>query len=454
MKISSVIKLLFLFVVFYYVIMFINANQETSQVTFPWFVQDQSVALPMWGLLGICLAAGFIASALWMLGKTVVSYFSASGKLSRSMKQVEEKYFYGIEALSKGDTQSATVFFEEILAIDPDNFRTLIKFGELLRETGKHQRAISLHLQALNLSQNNVKVLRELASDYSASGDPEKAKEMLKRIIEISPKGNNAIYRQLRDMLIEEGEWEEALALNGKLIPLVAHNGRRKEELELMSGLEFEVAMRHLEAGHNDAAVKMLRGILQRDPTFLPAHLYLGEALLARGNEDAAVETWLEGYFKIKQPTLLARLEDFYIERDNPDKAIEIYHKAIAREEEDLLPKLLLGKLFYHLAMVDRAIAIFEEIDSEFEHAPVMFYFMAKIQARKGEHEAAFETLRALIRSSGLLQTEFICNNCCATYGSYQPRCDNCGHWNTIQLNVQKEQSLGDLQVASRPVYV
>jgi lipopolysaccharide biosynthesis regulator YciM len=53
------------------------------------------------------------------------------------MKKVEEKYYYGIEALSKGDDEAAGLFFEEILNIDPDNFRTLVKYGELLRKTGK-----------------------------------------------------------------------------------------------------------------------------------------------------------------------------------------------------------------------------------------------------------------------------------------------------------------------------
>ena len=453
MKISSVIKLVILFAVFYYLIMFINANQEAKSVNFPWFGGDAAVSSPMWGVMGVCLAIGFIASALWMLGKTVVSYFSPTGKLSRSMKQVEEKYYYGIEALSKGDHQSAGVFFEEILVIDPDNFRTLIKFGELLRETGQHQRAISIHQQALTLSQNNVKVLHELAKDYKESGNAAKAKEMLKRIIDISPKGNNAIYRQLRDMLVEEGSWEQALEVHRKLIPLVSHNGRRRDETALLSGLEYEVAMERLSAGNTDSAIQMFKTILGRDPNFLPAHVDLGEALLQQSKNEEAVETWLQGYDEIKSPVLLVRLENYYLDNDDPEKAIEIYHKVIGKDEENLLPKLLLGKLFYHLAMMDRAMAIFEEIGSEFEYAPVMQYFMGKIRSRKGNHESAFETLRTLVRASGLLQTEFICTSCGTTSDAYQPRCSHCGSWNTIRLNVQKGQSLNDMEVASRPVY-
>lgn len=453
MKISSVIKIAILFAVFYYVIMFINTNQFAHKVYFPWFGTNLVVAGPLWSIVGISLAIGFLASAFWMLGKTVATYFSPSGKLTRSMKKVEEKYYYGIEALSKGDDQSAVVFFEEILTIDPDNFRTLIKYGELLRETDKHQRAISLHQHALSLSENNVKVLHELAVDYKKAGDIAKAKEMLERIIEISPKGNNAIYRELRDILVAEAKWERALEIQRKLVPLVVHNGRREAEYQLLSGLEYEVAMRRKEAGDLDEATDILKGILKRNPSFLPAQLELGACMLSQGAEEEAVEIWLNGYYESKIPVLLGRLEEHFLDSDNPNKAIEMYHKVIAKEEEDLLPKLLLGKLFYRLEMVDRAIAIFEEIDSEFEFAPVMSYFMGKIQARKGENENAVETFRTLIRATGILEAEFICTNCEATYRAYQARCSSCRKWDTIRLNVRKGKSLSEMDVASRPVY-
>ncbi len=450
MKISSVIKLAILFAVFYYLITFINLNQASGEIRFPWI---GTASVPLWITVGVCLAAGFLASALWMMAKAVVAFFSPSGKLSRSMKRVEEKYYYGIEAISKGDTMSAAVFFEEILAIDPDNFRTLIKFGELLRNTGKHQRGISLHQQALSLSQNNVKVLHELAIDYRAAADSAKAKEMLEKIIEISPKGNNAIYRELRDMLIEERDWNRALALQRDLIPLVSHSERRQEEAALLSGLEYEVAMLKKEGGELQAAASILEGIIGRDLAFRPAHLKLGECYLEQGSEEKAVQAWLSGYEATQAPILLGWLENYFLDSGEPDKAIEMYHKVISEEEEGLLARLLLGKLFYRLEMIDRAIAIFEEIDSEFEYAPVMLYFMGKIQSRKGESEQAAETFRTLIRSSGILEAEFICTACGATYSSYQTRCSGCGRWNTVQLNVKKGQSISDMQVSSRPVY-
>jgi tetratricopeptide (TPR) repeat protein len=116
---------------------------------------------------------------------------------------------------------------------------------------------------------------------------------------------------------------------------------------------------------------------------------------------------------------LLSRLEKFFLNIEMPDKAIETYNNAINAHEDAILPKLLLGKLFYSLEMVDRAIRIFEEIDSEFEYAPVLFYFMGKIQMRKGQDSEAAETFKEVLRTSGILDAEYKCSNCGKEYSEY-----------------------------------
>lgn len=453
MKVTSIIKLIILFAIFYYIITFINANQKLQTVYFPWIGEPLGIAGPGWSIIGICLALGFLISAIWMLSKTVVSFFSRSGRLSRSMKKVEEKYYYGIEALSKGDKKAAGIFFEEILTIDPENFRTLIKYGELQREMGNYQRAVSLHLQALNLSQNNVKVLHELSLDYLAASDLTKAREVLEKIIEISPKGNLAVHRQLRDLLISEKEWEKALHVQGTILSLVSDSSERVREHNLHCGIEYRHAMSFKNKGQFQQAAEIFEGVIEKSPSFLPAHLELGESYLRQELDEKAIVTWKKGFEVTQSPVLLSRLEEYYLSIEKPDKAIETYSKVIARASEDLLPRLLLGKLFYRLEMLDRALTLFEEIDSEFEYAPVMFYFMGKIQARRGDMKDAAETFRNVIRSSGLLEAEFICENCRTTFNEYNPQCDNCGEWNRISLNVQKGKTLQELEVSSRPIY-
>lgn len=453
MKVTSIIKIVILFAIFYYIITFINANQESQTIYFPWIGEPLGIGGPGWSIIGICLAIGFLTSAFWMLSKTVVSFFSRSGRLSRSMKKVEEKYYYGIEALSKGDKKAAGVFFEEILTIDPENFRTLIKYGELHREMGNVQRAISLHQQALSLSHNNVKVLHELSLDYLSASELTKAREVLEKIIEISPKGNLAVHRQLRDLLIAEQDWEKALHVQDTILAQVSDSSEKLREQNLHCGIEYRHAGSFKDKGKFQQAAEIYEGIVAKTPTFLPAHLELGECYLSQNDDEKAIMIWKQGFEVTQSPVLLSRLEDYYLGIEKPDKAIETYSKVMAKSSEDLLPRLLLGKLFYRLEMLDRALAIFEEIDSEFEYAPVMFYFMGKIQARRGDMKEAAETFRNVIRSSGLLEAEFICDNCRTTFNEYIPQCSNCGEWNRINLNVQKGKTIQEMEVSTRPMY-
>lgn len=453
MKVTSIIKLIILFALFYYVITFIQVNQQDNTVKFPWIGDPVSLDGPAWAVLGGALAIGFLASALWLLVKTVIAFFSPTGRLSRSMKKVEEKYYYGIEALSKGDQEAAGIFFEEILAIDPDNFRTLIKYGELLRREGKSQRAISLHNQALSLSQNNVKVLHELSLDYMKSGDIDRAKEMLRKINEISPKGNIAIHRQLRDLLVDEKSWDEALKVQKNILDQVSDTNEKKDETDMLCGIEYENAMMMKNKESYQSAIELLKGIINRDKNFLPAHLELGECYLILNEDEKAVANWMKGYEITSSPVLLSRIENYYIGIDKPDKAIETYNEVIRENQENVLSKLLLGKLFYRLEMLDRAIEIFEEIDSEFEYAPVMFYFMGKIQARKGNFKESSEIFKNILRTSGMLEAEYKCSETGDTFETYVSYSPGCKKWNTVTLNVKKGKSLSELQVAARPIY-
>jgi lipopolysaccharide biosynthesis regulator YciM len=366
---------------------------------------------------------------------------------------VEEKYYYGIEALSKGDAETAGVFFEEILTLDPQNFRTLVKYGELLRESGNSQRAISMHQQALDLSQNNVKVLHELSLDYLKAGNPAKAKEMLEQIIEISPKGNVYIHKELRNLLVEEKNWPEALKVQRQIMGLV--NGKAEKELQLnyLNGIEYENALLLKNQEKYQGAIERLEGIIDRDDKFLPAHLLLGECYLLQNNDKEAIATWRNAFDLTDSPVCLARLENYYLENDSPDKAIEMYNNVIFEYQDRLLPRFLLGKLFYRLEMLDRAMEIFNEIDSEFEHAPALFYFKGKIHARKGDHKEAAESFRRIIQSSGILEAEYVCTVTGDTFTHYVPYSPKARMWNTVKLNVEKGKSLSELHLAARPIY-
>lgn len=454
MKISSVLKIILLFLVFYYVVMFIQANFQTGSVNFPYFTDTLEVEAPSWAILGIAVAVGFLGSAIWMLVKTVASFFSASGRLQRSMKKVEEKYYYGIEALSKGDTETAGVFFEEILALDPQNFRALVKYGELLRGAGNSQRAISLHQQALALSQNNVKVLHELSLDFLKAGNAAKAREMLEQIIEISPKGNVFIHRELRNLLMEEKNWSEALKVQRQIMGLVKKQADKELEANYLSGLEYEHAIELQNSGSVQAGIDLLVGILARDARFLPAHLALGESYLLLEKDDKAVDTWLNGFEETASPICLSELEHYYLENDSPEKAIEMYNTVCSRHQEKLMPRFMLGRLFYRLEMLDRAMDIFNEIGNEFDHAPALYYFIGKIQARKGNYKEATDSFRRIIRGSGILDARYVCTVTGDTFENYMPYSPKARMWNTVEIYVEKGKPSGGDGPATRPVYM
>jgi lipopolysaccharide biosynthesis regulator YciM len=88
-----------------------------------------------------------------------------------------------------------------------------------------------------------VKILHELSLDYMAAGDNSRAREMLEKIIEISPKGNIGIHRQLRDILVAEKDWVNTLRVQRNIIAMVSDPKEKKQENQLLYGLEYEEAL-------------------------------------------------------------------------------------------------------------------------------------------------------------------------------------------------------------------
>jgi Flp pilus assembly protein TadD len=69
----------------------------------------------------------------------------------------------------------------------------------------------------------------------------------------------------------------------------------RKQRLEEMlaedpgdSFLRYGLAMEHISAGANEEGVQHLQELLRRDPSYVPAYLQAGQALLRLGSDDEA----------------------------------------------------------------------------------------------------------------------------------------------------------------------
>lgn len=258
-------------------------------------------------------------------------------------------------------------------------------------------------------------------------------------------------------MALFHADWDAAHRIQEGIaamqLDLVGSDGAAREEA-VHRGLDFERGVELLDGERYEESAAIFERILAATPDFKPAHIMLGESLAASGDPMAALSVWRQAWQVTGSPVFLQRIEDHFIEREEPMEAIETLHGIISEADNDLLPRLFLGKLYARLEMHDEALRILGSIRDRVHESPTLLYLMGRLHERRGEKTQAGQAFRSSLELSRLAADLFRCTSCSASYGQWQARCNSCGEWDAIDLHYDVEPVEGDdTALRERPVW-
>lgn len=372
---------------------------------------------------------------------------------SRTSEAIEEEYGRGLSAVLEGRDDEALKHFRAVLERDSRHFNTLLKLGEVMRAQEHFDDAIEYHRKAHHLKDDDPRPLYALVEDYEAKGDLEHARNVLGRIIGLRRDSLSA-WRKLRWLHIKERNWPKALSAQHRVEKLLnSLDPRDRAEARFGLGIRYELAGDLLAAGRPKDATQALRKLIRDDPRFIPAHVRLGEALLAQGLANEGVDAWYQGFETTGSPIFLTKLEDHFLQQEQPLAAIEALKRCVARARKDTLPRFYLGKLFFRLEMLDDALAVLQSLDGRASYAPTLHYLLGRIHERRRNHRDAATEYRKVIKEMELVQLDYICRACKHSRSEWAARCTSCNEWNTIEVDFREEIALEDLGLAPAPVY-
>ena len=368
-------------------------------------------------------------------------------KEGRKLEEIEEEYSRGLVAVLDGRTREALAHFRAVLERDSRHFNTLLKLGEVLRLDGRIAEAIEVHRKAHHIKEEDTRPLYELVEDHEAAGDMDRARAVLGKLVGIQ-KQSVTVWRRLRKLHIKERSWDKALEAH-KQVEKLGDDG----DVAVGLGIRFEIAAAHLEAGRHKDALSTLKKLLKAEPNFIPAHVKLGEVLRAQGQDAEAHRAWFRGFEATGSPIFLRALEEHYLQREEPLRAIEALKQCVAASSNDTLAKFYLGKLYFRLEMLDDALAVLSSLAGRASYAPSLHYLIGRIHERRRNPARAAEEYRRVIRETDLVQLEYACRSCGETIMEWSPRCPECGEWNTVEVNFREEISYEELGIAPAPIY-
>ena len=438
MRARTVLTILLVFGSVWFAVSTIRLNEALVTIQFAFF---QPIELELW----------MVMLAAFGVGAGVILFFDLAGgarrfardrrrrRASRAHAEVEDLYLAGLDAMVNGHYEKALNRFESVLAREPEDENALVKKGARLRTLGRYREAADTLERVSGAAPENLLALYSLSDVYLAAGADERAKLTLERIIHLGPETTVSAHRKLRDLLLQQAKWQEANALQSRLVDMVTNKEERALEAAMANGILLGLGvskMSNVEAGDVEEAMLMFRSILENDERFIPAYVRLGEALASEDDTEQAVRTWRRGYEITGSTEPLTALQNFYLRAEQPEEAIAVWKQALVLADNEVPLRYCLGKLHYRLFMLDEALREFRLIEDRVSGLPALHLYIARILESKNDPSAALAKTKMLVTEVEELMMDYLCAACEWRAGEWIERCARCGCWGSIALHL------------------
>ncbi len=423
------------------------------------FQLGSQLSMPLYAVLLAVFLAGLLPPVTALLVSSLKQDLSQrrQRRRSREADSFDHRFRRAVDFHVDGQFGKASAALSSLLTERPEHFATMLRAGQVQRHQGKTEEALEIHRRASVLYPRSVALLYQLAEDYDATGDVQVADEIRNRILRDFPTHGLDVMRLRRDQCMASGKWDEAVRWHDKVSTLLGDAGDTsavERERTISQGLTYQSGVELLEKDRPDEAAAVFQGLLDQEPRFIPAGIMLGEAELLQDNEDAALDEWRRGFKRTGSPVYLQRMEDHYIEAEQPARAIETLRSLLGQAEDDLLVRFFLGRLYYRLEMHDEALKVLEAIGERLDVSPTYHFLLGRIRQRRNDQLGAVARYLTCLKRLGVSVASYVCQACGAESAEWQDRCEACGSWNSVELAFQEEQlKAEEIGVVTAPVW-
>ncbi|WP_338845062.1 lipopolysaccharide assembly protein LapB [Massilia sp. W12] len=385
----------------------------------------------LWWLLGIPLffSLGWIAARV-----DIRELLSESRSLPRG-------YFKGLNFLLNDEPDKAVDAFIEIVKLDPETTEMYFALGNLFRRRGETERAIRVHQNLLSRAdlpiEQNLQARYELGQDYLKAGLLDRAEETYKSLLDSQYEVQAR--RALLEIFQREKEWPRAIEA-ARALQESGAGGRQRE----IAQFYCELAQDALVHTHPDAALPLLEQALAVDRNNVRATILSGDALLAKGDVEAALLTWRRvEQQSVPHVALVAqRLMDGYRQVGRPQEGVNLLKACLAEASSiDLLEEVF--KAVLELDGVEAARQLLLE---ELRRTPTLLGLDKLLEARlidaNPEHVQELAMVKGLLHGYTQKLARYQCAHCGFKARQFYWQCPGCSEWDsypprrTEELNV------------------
>ena len=372
----------------------------------------------------------------WLL---VIPFFFGLGWISAriDIKQIISEstdfpaaYFRGLHYLITNQYDKATESLTEAVKADQNSIEIHFALGNLLRRTGKLDKAISLHIDLLENREMSVNqkesVQAELAQDYFNAGLFDRSEEILLSL-------SNDSYKKFKlntllEIYVKEREWEKAIKI--------------AEQLEKESGVSFrteishyycEIAISMILSKNQNQAKNFLTKALDSHKNCVRANILLGDIYENQGKLDEAISSWRK--IEYQKPEYLGLVTSKIINAFQSQNKVNEGLSIISRYYDLYKLKTLLNTLF-ETAIYNEGPKSAEKIArNELIQRPSLIALDQLFQAlaiSKNNQIDNIELIQQTIKNTIGDRRFYVCKSCGFKAKQFHWRCPACNSWESL----------------------
>ncbi len=364
---------------------------------------------------------------------------------SRKRKKEEalrEELNRGMEYFLRGDLQKAKNHFLEILKSDPLQIDLYLRLSEIALKEKKEEEALRWLERGRLYDPRNINLLLMESEINHRMGRREEAIQALSRAIRLDETNLNAL-KSLRELYQQSQKWEEAIQIQKTILKLTKGKGAEEEEKLYLLGLTYERS-RHLfeqkDGKSLEEALKTAKELIREDKSFQPGFLLLGDIYRQMGKTNSARKVWRKSFKRFKSIPFLLRLEEFYLNEEDPGSLLQLYQNTMAEDPDNWLLSFFYAKLCLRLEMLDEAQEVIQEISLRKKDFPALHRLLAELYLHRKDFSRAAQEFEKTFELSGMVYFPFRCKVCKRESKEWQAFCPQCYHWNTYTIEEGEEK--------------
>jgi lipopolysaccharide biosynthesis regulator YciM len=354
----------------------------------------------------------------------------------RKGQSLKEELNKGMDDFLRGNLPKAKTHFVEVLKRDPSQIDLYFRLSEIALKEGNDEEALYWLERARLIDMKNVDILLSEAGLYQRMKRFDEAIRTLNLAIGLDETNLKAL-RSLREICLNSRRWEEAIRIQKSILKLTKGKQTEEEETLCYLGLKYEHARELLSRGGEENlenALKEAKEIVRERKTFLPGFVLLGDIYLRIGKWASAGKVWGKSFTRFKSIIFIVRLEDLYLDREDPSTLLRIYQRALRQNPNNWVIAFFYAKLCLRLEMLDEALEVINEISLKRMDFPALHRLLAEIYLHKKDFGRAAQEFEKTFELSGTSYLSFSCSACERESIEWVAYCPQCHQWSTYTI--------------------